>query len=177
MIIPKTLATIVLLAASISLACADEVRHYEYPAENLKELSIEASVGEIIIEQSSDDSVSIELTIKPNTRMGWFRRDPDLSSMQIDHRVRGKELILRFDEKDVSTVWRIKMPNLDYTNIDLGVGAIEIYSVDSEFDIDVGVGSIDIEAANSTTGYVDLTAGVGDTYIVTVRPTHLADRP
>ena len=165
MIIPKTLATFILLAASISLACADEVRHYEFPANNLQELSIEASVGEIIIESSSDDTVTVELTIKPNTRMGWFRRDPDLSTMEIDHRVRNEELILRFDEKDVTTSWLIKMPAMAHTQIDLGVGAIEIFDISSEINIDVGVGSVDIEAPGSETGYVDLTAGVGDTYI------------
>ncbi|ALO47117.1 hypothetical protein [Pseudohongiella spirulinae] len=165
MIIPRTLATFVLLAASISLACADEIQHYEYSARDLKELSIESSVGEIIIEPSDNDTITVELTIKPNTRMGWFRRDPDLSAMQIVDRVRGDELRLRFDEKDVSAHWLIKMPDLDYTSIDLGVGVIEITDIRSEFNIDVGVGSVDIETDNANTGHVELAAGVGDTYI------------
>lgn len=165
MIISKTLATCVLLAASISLACADEVRNYEYPAQSLKELSLEVSVGEIIIEPSSNDTVSIELTIKPSNTGGWFSREPDLADMEIDDHTRGDELVLRFDEKDVSTIWHIKMPDIAYTNIDLGVGTIEISDIKTEFNIDVGVGTVDIEGDNSSVGHVDLTAGVGDTYV------------
>ncbi|HBX37827.1 MAG TPA: hypothetical protein DEG76_11285 [Pseudohongiella sp.] len=164
----KTLATVFILAFSISVACADEVRRHTFDSNDIDRLDIDTNVGTLLIEQSQSDSIEVEVTIKAEDHgwsLGWFSDEPDLSQIDIESRIRAGELNLGLDEDDISADWIIRIPDLERVSIDLGVGTVEIAGINSEFDIHVGVGTIDIETSRSSTGRISASAGVGDTRV------------
>ncbi|MEC8860027.1 MAG: hypothetical protein VYE29_08495 [Pseudomonadota bacterium] len=168
MINVKTLGTVLLLAFSISVACADEVRRHTFDSDEIDRLDIDTNVGTLLIEQSDSGSIEVEVVIKAEDSrwsLSWFDDEPDLSKVDIESRVHAGELNLGLDADDVSADWVIRIPDLDRISIQLAVGTVEIVDINSEFDIQVGVGTIDIETSRSSTGRITASAGVGDTRV------------
>lgn len=143
-------------------------RHYEFDVSDIRELHIEASVGSVRIEPAAGDTVTVDLVIEAESATSWIPflgRDRDVSGMELEHRVRGRELWLHFDENHVTTDWVVRLPALEALRVDLGVGVIEGELPDMPADLDLGVGSVEVAAAAASVGRVDLDAGVGDTRI------------
>lgn len=167
MITKKAASIILLLAFSISMACADTQvsRYHEFDAGEIDTLRIDARVGTIQVEPSSSGKFEVELIITDEDQGGWFRRAPDLESMDLRSRQNGDQLRLSFNEDKVKGEWVIRVPALDQLDIELGVGTIKAYKAQFGIVADVGVGTIELQANESDIGSVDLSVGVGDTHI------------
>lgn len=167
MITKKAAAVIVMLAFSISIACADSQvsRYHEFDAGNIDTLRIDARVGTVQVEPSSSGKFEVELIITDEDGGGWFRRAPDITDMDLRARHNGDLLRLSFNEDKVKGEWIVRVPELAQLDIELGVGTIKVYMAKFGIVADVGVGTIELEADKSDIGTVDLSAGVGDTHI------------
>lgn len=166
MISTKIISTCLLLALSISVACADEVRHHTFDGSEISSLNLDVRVGTVVIAPSLSGDIEVELRIEQNGGLGWwFRSKPDIADMDLDSRVRNTQLSLSMDEKNVNTDWIIKVPPLTKLEIDLGVGTVEIEGLATSMDIDVGVGSVEIDTPITSAGNISLNAGVGDTKV------------
>lgn len=167
MITTKAASVILLLAFSISMACADSQvsRYHEFDADNIETLRIDARVGTIRVEPSESGRFEIELTITDEDHGGWFSRSPDIEGMDLRSRHRGDQLRLSFNEDKVKGEWVVRVPALEQLDIELGVGTIKVHMAHYGIVADVGVGTIELQASKTDIGAVDLSAGVGDTHI------------
>ncbi|WP_339860085.1 hypothetical protein [Pseudohongiella acticola] len=167
MITKKAASIFLLLAFSISVACADTEakRYHEFDAGNIDTLRINARVGTIQVEPSSSGKFEVELTITEEDGMSWIRRSPDIDDMDLRSRQRGESLDLSFSEKKVKTDWVIRVPEIDQLDVELGVGTVKVTLAQFGIVADLGVGTIELEAHKSEIGSVALSAGVGDTSI------------
>lgn len=167
MITKKAASIIVLLAFSISMACADTQvsRYHEFDANGIDTLRIDARVGTIEVEPSTSGKFEVELTITDEDSGGWFSRSPDIDNMDLRSRQSGDQLRLSFNEDKVKGEWVIRVPPLDQLDVELGVGTIKVYMAQFGIVADVGVGTIELQANESDIGSVDLSVGVGDTHI------------
>lgn len=167
MITKKAASIILLLAFSISMACADTQvsRYHEFDANDIGTLRIDARVGTILVEPSTSGKFEVELTITDEDNGGWFRRAPDVDAMDLRSRQNGDQLRLSFNEDKVKGEWVIRVPSLEQLDVELGVGTIKVYMAQFGIVADVGVGTIELQANKSDIGVVDLSVGVGDTHI------------
>jgi hypothetical protein len=158
---PLLLATLC-LAITQAQASDDEVfRQYQFDTDGISEIEFQGNVGEMHFEASPDQQVHVELEIEAQDD-GWFRRDKDLSAVELRSDVRGERLVLIQDEDDTKTTWRVQLPVVARTKVDLGVGEIDGIFGATELRVDLGVGDVDVEAPLDSTGEVDLSVGVGD---------------
>ena len=165
MISTRIISTCILLALSISVVCADEVRHHTFAGSEISSLTLDVRVGSIVISPSTSGDIEVELRIEESGGLGWFSSKPDIADMDLESRVRRNQLSLSLDEKDITTDWIIKVPPLANLEIDLGVGAVEIEDLGTAMEIDVGVGSVEIDTPLSSAGHISLSVGVGDTTV------------
>lgn len=164
MISAKTATLLLVLAISISMASAEELRFHEYDDSNTDTLSISAKIGTTVV-PSTLGKLKVELLISDERNRRWFRRLHDTSAMDVNSVRRGNDLRLSFDHKDVKTDWVIRVPKIDRIDIELGVGTIEVMDIASAINADVGVGTIEVHTLANSAGVVDLFVGVGDTVI------------
>jgi hypothetical protein len=167
MITKKAASIIVLLAFSISMACADTQvsRYHEFDANGIETLRIDARVGTIAVEPSTSGKFEVELTITDEDSGGWFSRTPDIDNMDLRSRQSGDQLRLSFNEDKVKGEWVIRVPSLEQLDVELGVGTIKVHMAQFGIVADVGVGTIELQANEADIGSVDLSVGVGDTHI------------
>ncbi|MBC54817.1 MAG: hypothetical protein CMQ34_13390 [Gammaproteobacteria bacterium] len=167
MITKKAASIILLLAFSISMACADTQvsRYHEFDAGEIDTLRIDARVGTIQVEPSTSGKFEVELTITDEDGGGWFRRSPDLDNMDLRSRRNGDQLRLSFSEDKVKGEWIVRVPSLEQLDVELGVGTIKVLMAHFGIVADVGVGTIELQAQKTDIGSVDLSVGVGDTHI------------
>ena len=165
----QTLSVFILLAFSISMACAEETRQHTFDAQDFRTLEIRNTVGEVFIESSESDQVELRLIISEQGERGWFRRKPDISTMDIRSSSRTDKLSLTFEEKNAKTEWYLKVPTHLSLAIQQGVGTIEVSNLQNNADIELGVGTVEVTAAADVIGAIDLNAGVGDTSITGAR--------
>ena len=159
----KICTAIFLLSFSISIAFADETRSYQFDASEVSALKVDVSIGNIIIEHTNSLKIDIDVTIRENSD-GWFRRSADLSSMELDYRIKDSVLSLDFDEKHAKADLLVRIPATYEMSIKLGVGSIELLRAQADLiQVDLGVGTIEIDMSKELVGDIELSAGVGET--------------
>ena len=164
----QVITTLVLLAMTTALATAAEesvTRVHQFDAADFDSLRIDYRVGTLTLEESVNNMVEVELTIKDKEGKRWFTRSPDLQKMNLDSRSHNQQLRLEFTEKNVTTDWVVRVPDLQNLSINAGVGVIQGDLPAAVANIDLGVGTIELAARRDVTGSIDLNSGVGETVI------------
>lgn len=152
------------LAAGASLVRADDdyvLREYTLPLAGIEEVQIHASVGSLEIVPYDGSEVRVLLEIE-SAEHGWFKRQRDVSDVELDSDVRGKRLVLRQTEEGTNTEWTVQLPVVARTTIEMGVGDIDAELGATELDLELGVGDVDLVMPAHSTGDIDISVGVGD---------------
>lgn len=150
---------------------AKEQKHISqsFKVDTAQSLTIDVPVGSITMETISGDTVEVNIDIKPkNDKDGdWslFSSKVDLTEITLDSKVTTNGLTLTIDEDEVKQEWVIRVPAHLATDIDLGVGAIDIENFSNNLTIDVGVGAVSIDLESDNYRSIKLDSGVGDTSI------------
>jgi hypothetical protein len=161
----KVFTVVILLALSISLSFADETRSHQFDSKLVSSLTIDISLGSIVVQHSESDTIEITTTLR-NERNRWFGRSQDLSNLDLNPQMNGSELTLSFDEKHVKVELIIDMPKTNEISINLGVGTVELVLVEADsVDINLGVGALEIQMLEKLAGNLNLSAGVGETEV------------
>lgn len=164
----KSAAFALLLAFTISsFACAEEIRHHEFPVDDLDSLRMSVNVGSINVRAGQDDIISVHLKLEDDGEDAWinFGSSNLDSNTDLESSVRGNALYLRFDEEDIKSTWEIEVPPNFSTEIDMAVGAVEISGLYGDQEIDLAVGSVSIRQAEESIAEVELKSNVGDTQV------------
>lgn len=162
-VVPASCACALLVLACAQPLKADEEVHrqYQFETRDLTEIEFRGNVGEMHFSPSPDDNIHIDLVIAAEEH-GWFSRRKDFDDLELESRVRGSRLVLTMDEEDTRSTWLVKLPVLERTTIDFGVGEVEGSFGATELSIDLGVGEVDIELPRERTGAIELSTGVGE---------------
>jgi hypothetical protein len=166
MLTTKAASICLLLAFSISIACADTevTRQHTFNGDDIGSIRFDINVGTLQVEPSDTGDIEVSMTISAEQR-GWFGRTPDINNMDLRSSQQGDRLRLSFNEKNVKTEWLVKVPDLDQVDIKLGVGTVEVHMPTFAVYVDLGVGTINLQANASEIDTVDLSVGVGDTQV------------
>ena len=166
--LPLTLLACWLCAAapSLSLASAAEevVRTQRFPAADMGSVLIKAGLGSVTVEAGGGDQLEVEVTLRPRRTTGLFSPLPEAEQLQLASKVRGDQLTLTVDAKNVEEKWRLRLPArlLSAVEIKLGVGDVRIEAAARRFDVDVGVGDVGLKVPG---GAVEVRVGTGDARI------------
>lgn len=164
----KTLiAALAISSASLgvsAIAAEDEaIHHYQFSLRDINEISIDGGIGTMEVVHTDGDELRVVLELEGTRRYFVFNRR-DVSQIEVEERVKGERLSLQLNEKDIDHVkvhWRVEMPSVARTRINLGVGQITAEFIDTELELEVGVGAADITLARNSVGRVNTSAGVG----------------
>ena len=151
------------LAASALAADDEATHHYSFPLDSINEIYIEGGIGTMEVVHTDAKELRIELELE-GTRRYFILNKRDVSEIEIEDRVRGDRLSLQLNEEDLDHVkvhWRVEMPSVARTHIELGVGQITGEFANTELEIELGVGAGDISLLRSFAGRVETSAGVG----------------
>jgi len=162
-----TFAVLALGAASLgaSAFASDDVviHHYSYSLDSINEVSIDGGIGTMEVIHTDGKELRVELELEGKRRFLLLNKR-DVSEIEVEDRVRGDHLSLRLNEDELDNVnahWRVELPSVARTHINLGVGQITAAFADTELELDVGVGAGDISLARRFVGRVETSAGVG----------------
>lgn len=143
------------------------IQHYSYSLDDITEVYIDGAVGEMEIVHTDGDEIKIELELEGKRRY-WIMNERSVSEIELVQSTRGDRLRISMNEDDVKHVdihWRIELPSVARTHINLGVGKITGEFADTELELDLGVGAADIAVARSSAGRLELHSGVGSAYL------------
>jgi hypothetical protein len=153
-----------LALSSVSLlthARPTAVKEYSFPLTDIERIELHGAVGSMhfILGTSSQVKVVLEIEQKDN---GWFDDDIDVDDVELNSRVRNRQLELEQTDDDLKIEWTIELPAVAETEIKLGVGEISGELGATQLTVDLGVGEVDLELSLATVGDIDLDTGVGD---------------
>jgi hypothetical protein len=174
----------VLLALAPALApAADSVTRTRLLATDpVASIVVEAAVGEVRIEQGEGNAIEARVTITPKRTTGPVGKLPDVSKLEMSATMRGDQLRLEVDSKNIEERWVLRLPkkvfsaievnlgvgevsvttNARRVEVDLGVGDAKIDAPAAAVSVNVGTGNADIRSTRANVGAVAGTTGVGD---------------
>lgn len=159
----RTIAQVFGLSALLLVSAAsvaEEVREHEFAGRDVQHLTIENSVGEIIVRASDDKTIRVSVILEGN-RSGILRRKADVSDVDISVQRDGGRLTLSMDVDNVNARWLVHAPPMEKMTLDLGVGNLRVEHLEAAIAIDVGVGNAEVQTRRAWLGEFDASVGVG----------------
>ena len=146
----------------------------DVPVGELKQLELEANVGEVDIRAADVDKVEVRVRLEPDDE-DWFGSAEELerrlADARLEHRASGDTLQLRLDyddsrrgDNDLEEHWQIRVPAHFGMNVELNVGSMHIEGTGGGVEAEVNVGELDIAV---TGGDIDAEVNVGELDIQT----------
>lgn len=160
---PLTLVFIGLVTASTAAFAKEKRLSGSYIVDSETELHIDATVGTVELALSDSQVVEVELRVESDSD-SWFTNGGDINDVLIKNDRKGNTLeISATPADDMTQHWVIKIPNIKYLNLDLGVGEISGQLPLVSGEIELGVGDIDLDLAAGNYKSINASVGVGDT--------------
>lgn len=160
-----------LLLPGASSGAADEPRELResYALESGQVVRIDLPVAELRLEGGEGNRVEVELTARCN----WGGRACREALQELRLEARSSARRLALEVAGHSTWSRVKLelegtivvPRGASTEVDLGVGAVEVQGVTGDLRVDVGVGDAKLWLSRGAVRTVTLDAGIGDVSI------------
>jgi len=158
-----TLLALSLFLPTYAIHAADtQVRNHRIDASDIEEISLEGGVGEMTIVRSAGDELVVELEIE--SERNWLGRHRDIDDIDVIISRRGDRLHVAVNEDDLDNLelnWRIELPAVARTTVNLGVGQLVAEMGDTDLRVELGVGEARIEIPRQHTGRIDASVGVG----------------
>lgn len=154
------------LLAGTSTAATSVTRNHSVDVTDVEEIVLEGGVGSMKIETTTGTELQVELDIEAERNWWGRRRDVDDIDLKISRS--GTRLTIEVNEHDLDNLelhWRVAMPEVEKTSINLGVGTIIAEVGDTELNVDLGVGEARINVPLQHAGLIETSAGVGDASI------------
>jgi hypothetical protein len=175
------LAALLALAPAIAPAADSVTRTRMLATDPVASIVVEAGVGEVRIEQGEGNAIDVRVTITPKRTTGPVGKLPDVSKLEMSATMRGDQLRLEVDSKNIEERWVLRLPtkvfsaievNLGVGNasvttnarrveVDLGVGEATVTAPAGAIAVNVGTGDADIRSTRANAGTVEGTTGVG----------------
>ena len=133
-------------------------------ASDLSEFRIDAGVGVLDVEPSEDNELHIEVELEGNRKGFFSHRKRDVTDLDIKTSVRNGTLYVELNDDDYDDLevhWRVSLPSLERTYLDLSVGQINAVVGATELEVELGVGEANVTVPEMYVGDVEVDVGVG----------------
>lgn len=158
------LLTLSLLAMPLAIAQSSKRLSYEIDAAAFTRVQLEMAIGEMDIEISEGDTISLDIYLEADRN--WFSlRRPDISDLELDQRPQGDSLYLGIDRDNLEQTWRVSLPVHLALEIEVGVGDVSIAGLDNDLSLELGVGAASVDVASDNYREIAVSAGVGDAVV------------
>lgn len=154
------------LLAGTSTAATSVTRNNSVDVTDVEEIVLDGGVGSMKIETTTGTELQVELEIGADRN--WWSRRRDVDDIDLKISRSGNRLTIEVKEHDLDDLelhWRIALPDVERTSINLGVGQIIADVGNTELNVDLGVGEARISAPLQHAGRIETSAGVGDASI------------
>jgi DUF4097 and DUF4098 domain-containing protein YvlB len=157
------LAALLALAPAIAPAADSVTRTRMLATDPVASIVVEAGVGEVRIEQGEGNAIEARVTITPKRTTGPVGKLPDVSKLEMSATMRGDQLRLEVDSKNIEERWVLRLPKKVFSaiEVDLGVGEATVTAPAGAIVVNVGTGDADIRSTRANAGTVEGTTGVG----------------
>ena len=158
----KNLALITTLCCLMSfpLFASEKNLTQQFDAHEFTQLQINNGVGEINIEVTDEQHISVDITVRGSK--GWFFSRTDVSEATLETSIRNGVLSLEVPMDDTEQTWVVKIPRQLALDLQLGVGSIKLDGTAGDVDANIGVGSFSAQLPVQEFKNIELSAGVGD---------------
>jgi hypothetical protein len=165
---PLLAATVLALAPAIAPAADSVTRTRMLATDPVASIVVEAAVGEVRIEQGEGNAIEARVTITPKRNTGPVGKLPDVSKLEMSATMRGDQLRLKVDSKNIEERWVLRLPKKVFSAIEvkLGVGEVSVTTNARRVEVDLGVGELKVEAP---AGAIAVNLGTGDAEIRSTR--------
>jgi hypothetical protein len=162
------LAALLALAPAIAPAADSVTRTRMLATDPVASIVVEAGVGEVRIEQGEGNAIDVRVTITPKRNTGPVGKLPDVSKLEMSATMRGDQLRLEVDSKNIEERWVLRLPKKVFSAIEvkLGVGEVSVTTNARRVEVDLGVGELTVEAPS---GAITVNLGTGDADIRSTR--------
>jgi hypothetical protein len=162
------LAALLALAPAIAPAADSVTRTRMLATDPVASIVVEAGVGEVRIEQGEGNAIDVRVTITPKRNTGPVGKLPDVSKLEMSATMRGDQLRLEVDSKNIEERWVLRLPKKVFSALEakLGVGEVKITVPARRIEVDLGVGDARVDAAS---GAISVRVGTGNAEIRTTR--------
>jgi DUF4097 and DUF4098 domain-containing protein YvlB len=144
---------------------------HERDGAGIREVSIEAGVGDIFVRESPTGKVSVRVEIRskkaPWSDSGGGRSRRAVEKAELEAQVTSGTLHLEVDTPSSSNrgfeeEWTVELPRGTGLAIEAGVGDIEIAGVSGNVDVETGVGDLSFRGSDADFGDISIESGVGE---------------
>ena len=162
------LAALLALAPALAPAADSVTRTRMLATDPVASIVVEAGVGEVRIEQGEGNAIEARVTITPKRTTGPVGKLPDVSKLEMSVTMRGDQLRLEVDSKNIEERWVLRLPKKVFSAIEvkLGVGEVSVTTNARRVEVDLGVGELKLEAP---AGAIAVNLGTGDADIRSTR--------
>ena len=162
------LAALLALAPALAPAADSVTRTRMLATDPVASIVVEAGVGEVRIEQGEGNAIEARVTITPKRTTGPVGKLPDVSKLEMSATMRGDQLRLEVDSKNIEERWVLRLPKKVFSAIEvkLGVGEVSVTTNARRVEVDLGVGELKLEAP---AGAIAVNLGTGDADIRSTR--------
>jgi len=166
----KIIFSLVLAMVSASVLASPEDRVFEQTLEidGQKRVLIDGGVGTIDVRASDDQKIHIFLKVEPDDDSNSLDEE-DMAAMELDVDRTSRRIKLELDlpsgvdVDDVQEEWEVRIPQGVETELELGVGQVDVAGITGGLLISVGVGELNVDIPS---GPVEVSVGVGDVEII-----------
>lgn len=171
-------ATATLLVLSLFLpayaiyASDTQVRTHRADIDGITDITFEGGVGEMTIVRATGSELLVELEIE--SERNWRGKRRNISDIDVVMDRRGDRLHVSLNEDDMDNLelnWRIALPDVARTTVNLGVGQLIAETGDTDLRVELGVGDARIGIPRQHTGRIDASVGVGSVHMDGARDT------
>lgn len=165
----KNLALITTLCCLMSfpLLASQKELNQQFDSSQLQQLQINNGVGDITIEVTDVNQISVDVKVRGSK--SWFFGRTDVSDASLESAINNGILSLEVPLDDTEQTWVVKVPRQLAIDIQLGVGSIEMSGNAGNINADIGVGSFAAKLAVPEFKNIELSAGVGDVSLQAVQ--------
>lgn len=155
------LLAVTLCVSTFAMAANFKTITQSIEAEDLDELRVAFSVGELEIDVWDGDTVELEIELRAERSWLTWRRK-DVEDVELEVRRNGDSLLLEIDEDKLNQSWVLKVPESLAIEIELGVGEVSIDGLNNNLMADLGVGEFSIKTSTDDYDFIRASVGVGD---------------
>lgn len=121
-------------------------------------------VGSLEVETCACNEMSISVRVEPSND-GWFSSGKNVEDAELSIKRSQDEISFEVDMEKTKQKWRVTVPQSSAMDVEMGVGAVNIYNFDNSLNAEVGVGEVEVEVQQDNYQSIRLETGVGETKI------------
>ena len=160
------LFAVLLVAATPVFGAGEVTKTRSFETRSVNSIVLKAGVGSVRVESTAGDVIEAQVSLRAKRNTGPLSSLPDVEKIDISATMRGDQLELNVDAKNIEEQWILRLPKktLSALEVKLGVGDINLVSDARRLEVDLGVGDAVIEAPVSA---VVMNIGTGNARLKT----------